>query len=104
MYRLNQTIRNLFIRLEGLLYQFFGFFGKLFGWLNQLFLFLGGILGFKSPDFLEDEVQSVKPDKAEPVAASTPEYSPPATSTTRRRPDANMDYYLKMARQEKNSR
>jgi len=60
-------------------------------------------LGFtKSQYFLEDEVRAIKPGKAEPdMGASAPQYSPPAVSATRRCPDANMAYFLKLARQEK---
>lgn len=105
MYRLIQIIRNSFIRLEGLLYQIFGLFRKLFGWLNQIFIFVSQLLGFtESQYFLEDEAQGIKSGKAEPdKAAEAPQYSPPAASATRRRPDPSMDYFLKLARQEKTS-
>jgi hypothetical protein len=103
MYRLIQIIRNSFIRLEGLLYQVFGFFGKFLGWLNQRFNFLSQLLGFtESQYFTENEAQATKPNKALPdMSAEAPQSSPPAANATRRRPDTNMDYYLKLARQEK---
>lgn len=103
MSRLIQIIRNSFIRLEGLIYQIFGFFSKLFG---QLFNFLSKVFGFtESQYFLEDSPQGIKPSEAKPdVAASAPQNEPNSEGTTRRRPDANMDYYLKLARQEKTSK
>ena len=104
MSRLNQIIRNSYIRLEGLLYQVFGFFNKLLGWLNQGFKFLGKLLGFTSSQYLveTDETQAIKAAKAEPeLTAAAPQSSPSAASTTRRRPDPSMDYFLKMAQQEK---
>ncbi len=103
MSRLIQIIRNSFIRLEGLIYQIFGFFSKLFG---QLFNFLSKVFGFtESQYFLEDSPQGIKPSEAKPdIAASAPQNEPNSEPTTRRRPDANMDYYLKLARQEKTSR
>ena len=102
MYRLTQIIRNSYIRIEGLIYQIFR---NLFGWLNQLFNFLSKLLGFTSPQYLLEETQEVKPAKAEPVvAASAPQDSPPAASVTRRRPDANMEYFLKLAQPEKKSK
>lgn len=103
MSRLIQIIRNSFIRLEGLIYQIFGFFGKLFG---QLFNFLSKVFGFtESQYFLEDLPQNIKPSEAKlDIAASAPQNEPNSEPTTRRRPDANMDYYLKLARQEKTSK
>lgn len=99
MYRLTQIIRNSYIRIEGLISQLFR---TLFGSLNQLFNFLGRLLGFASPQYLPEETQEVKPAKAEPVvAASDPQDSPPAASASRRRPDASMDYFLKMAQPKK---
>ena len=100
MYRLTQLIRNSYIRLEGLLYQLFG---DLFGRFKQLLLFLSSLFGFdKSQYFLEDEAQArklseTKPDM--PGASSVPQNS--SASTVRRRPDANMDYFLKMTKKEK---
>ncbi len=108
MSRLIQIIRNSFIRLEGWLYQLFGFFGQLFGWLNQRFNFLRKLLGLSESEYLleVDEPQRPKLSEAEPdVVASAPQSSPPAAaSSTRRRPDADMDYFLKLARQVKTSK
>lgn len=103
MSSLIQIIRNLFFRLEGLLYRFFGLFSKLSNWLKQLFSSISKLLGFAPSQFLEDE-QSIKPVASETdVPASVPQYSPSATSTTRRRPDSNMEYFLKLAQQKKTS-
>ena len=99
MLRLNQIIRNLFIRVEGLLYQFFSFFKNLFGWLIQLFSFLGRVLGFRN------EVQSLEVTKDEPkITAKASPNMPPTATTTRRRPDPKMEDFLKMARQVKISK
>ena len=102
MSRLIQIIRNSFIRLEGLLYQLRAFFNKLFGLLNQLFNFLSKLFGFSSSQyFLEtDSAKEIKqalasPDKPTPA----PQNSPEPNRATRRNSDANMDYFLKMARQ-----
>lgn len=104
MFRLPQTVRNSFIRLEGLLYQFFGLFRKLFGWFNQLFQFLSRLSGFdKTQYFLEDEAQAVKPFETKPDIAELSSPQDLSANTTRRRPDASMDYFLKMTRQEKKS-
>ncbi len=98
MYRLTQIIRNSYIRIEGLLYQIFR---NVFGSLNQLFNFLSKLLGFASPQYLPEEAQKVKPVTEPVVAASAPQNSPPTTSDPRRRPDASMDYFLKMAQPKK---
>lgn len=96
MLRLTQIIQSLFIRVEGWLYQFFGLFKKLFGWLIQLFGFLGRVLGFTN------EVQSLELTEDKPkIPAKAPSNVPPTASTTRRRPDAKMADFLKMARQVK---
>ena len=103
MYRFTQLIRNSYIRIEGLLYQIFG---SLFGWLRQLFQFLSRLFGFdKSQYFLEDEAQA---NKLSETKSDTPGASPSvpqnsSASTVRRRPDANMDYFLKMTKKEKKS-
>lgn len=101
MFRLTQTIRNLFLRLEG-------FFGVIF---KTLFSFIGNIFGFfarlfgitKSDYFLEsNDAQGVKQaaDK-EPIPKAqdkTPE--PPATKVRLKNAKID-DYYLNMAREVK---
>lgn len=109
MSRLPQIVRNSFIRLEGLLYQFFNLFKTIFGWLNQLFGFFAKLLGFTDSQYwLEEEGKSSKSTKVEPdTPAKAPQESPPApaTSATRRRPDSKkMEEFLKMAQQAKTSR
>jgi len=107
MSRLNQTIRNSFIRVEGLIYQLFGIFGKLFDRLNQFRKFFGRLFGFdESKYFLGDEAQAAKSTTAEKdVPVSIPQSSSPAaSSSTRRRPDANMERFLKMAEPKKASK
>lgn len=102
MFRLPQSIQNLYIRLEGLLYQLFGIFGQMFGWLSQRFDFLSKLFGLKeSQYFLEDEAQRTKIAEAESDMTTSAPQSPPTTSSTRRLPDANMDYYRKLAQPKK---
>jgi hypothetical protein len=106
MSRLIQIIQNSFIRLEGWIYQLFGLFGKLFGWLNQQFNFLKKLLGLTESQYLleVDEAQRLKSSEAKPEVAVPAPQSPAAASSNRRRPDADMDYFLKLARQVKNSK
>lgn len=99
---LTQLIQNSFIRIEGWLNQFFR---TIFGWLNQFFSFLGKLLGFTSPqDYLEDQVQSLKLTEDKPDKPTKASVDAPADSTTRRRPDAKMQDFLKMAQQAKTSK
>jgi hypothetical protein len=95
MSRLNQTIRNIFIRLEAFVsYWFKTFFGLVAGF----FSFLGRLSGFsKSEYFVEsDQRQSTKPVKAEEPTVTS------EASRTRRRPNAKTDdYFLKMAKEVK---
>ena len=50
------------------------------------------------------EKQEIKSDIAELVATSALQDSPPAASASRRRPDASMEYFMKLAQQEKKSK
>ncbi len=101
MFRLIQIIRNSFIRIEGFLtYQF----RKLFGFLYQIFSLLSKLFGFtESAYFLEDKAQSIKQAETKQQAEAELAQVPSAPATTRRRPDAKMDYYLKLAQQKKTS-
>ncbi|MBR8838230.1 MAG: threonine dehydratase [Stigonema ocellatum SAG 48.90 = DSM 106950] len=98
MFRLNQIIRNLFIRLEAfvsvILRNFLGFFSQFFG-------LLGKLLGFsKSEYFLEpDQVQDKKSTKTLELTPTLPQ--PNVTSTTRRSNAKMDDYFLNMAKQVK---
>jgi hypothetical protein len=102
MFRLSQIIRNSFIRLQGFLsYRFRQFFAFLY----QIFGFLRNLMGFTaSPYFLEDEAQGIKQSETKQPVEAEPTKAPPAPATTRRRPDAKMDYYLKLAQPKKTSR
>ncbi len=106
MSRLIPIIRNSFIRLEGLLYQLFGFVKQIFVWLNQQLKSLAKLLGLaESQYFLEDEAQRQKTSAAEPeLPASTPQNFSPTANSTRRRPDTSMDYFRKLAQQVKTSK
>jgi hypothetical protein len=101
MFRLTQIIRNSFIRLQGFLSyrlrQFFAF-------LYQLFSFFSKIFGFtESAYFLEDKAQNIKAETKQQAEAELAQ-APSAPAATRRRPDAKMDYYLKLAQPKKTSR
>ncbi len=100
MFRLIQVMRNLFIRFEGFLtYQL----RKLFGFLAQIFGFFKNIFGFtqESQYLMEDQAQSIKQvETKQPAETATAS----DTASTRRRPDAKMDYYLKLAQPKKTSK
>ena len=106
MSRLIPIIRNSYIRLEGLLYQIFSFVKQIFVWLNQQLKSLSKLLGLTESQYLlEDEAQRQKSSAAEPeLPVSTPQNSPPTPNVTRRRPDASMDYFRKLAQQVKTSK
>ncbi|PSM47541.1 threonine dehydratase [Chroococcidiopsis sp. CCALA 051] len=100
MDRLQQLLRNSFIRLEGLLYQIFGFIRKIFGFFYQRLLVLLQALGFSTSSYYvegdrqnniesaEDrQITEVKSEKIEP------------SFTPNRRPDPQMEYYRKLAGQ-----
>ncbi len=97
MSRLIQLMRNSLIRLQGLFERVFGFVKQLFIWLFKPLQTLIKLLGLGESQYIEDEVQPSKPFLTEPkLPASTPQASP-TTSSTRRRPDPNMDYFRKLA-------
>ncbi len=102
MFRLSQIIQNLFIRLEAFLtYRF----RQLFAFLYQLFGFFSKLLGFtESAYFLEDQAQGIKQAETKQPSEAESAKAPSAPDTTRRRPDAKMDYYLKLAQPKKTSR
>ncbi len=106
MLRLTQIIQNLYIRFEGLLYQLFGFLRQLFGWLSQRFNFFLKLFGFtESQYFLEDSQQGTNSAaKTESDMAASPPQAPSDASATRRRPDASMDYFRKLAQPKKFSK
>ncbi|BAZ65372.1 MAG: threonine dehydratase [Pelatocladus maniniholoensis HA4357-MV3] len=93
---LTQIIRNFFIRLEALLYQFFGLIKNIF---SQVFSFLGRIFGFsKSGYFLEtNDATSIKSSQSKQITELEPKNAPEPSITARRRPDPKMDYFRKMA-------
>lgn len=100
MDRLQQLLRNSFIRLEGLLYQIFGFIRKIFGFFYQRLLALLRVLGFSNSSYYVEsdrqnntesagdrQITEVKPEKIEP------------SFTPNRRPDPQMEYYRNLAEQ-----
>ncbi|RAM49655.1 threonine dehydratase [Mastigocladus laminosus UU774] len=95
---LTQIIRNLYIRLEGLLYQFFGLIKNIF---SQVFGFLGRIFGFSNSGyFLEtNDATSIKSSQNKQVTEPEPKTTPEPSPTARRRPDPKMDYFRKMAQE-----
>jgi len=106
MSRLIQIARNTFIRIEGLIYQLFGFIGQLFGWVLKQLNFLGKLLGFAESQYLqEDEAPRSQSAKTElDVTAPDSQETSPVASSSRRRPDNSMDYFLKLAQQGKTSK
>ncbi len=100
MFRLNQTIRNLFIRLEGfvslVLRNFFGFFSQLFGLLSKL-------LGFSQSEYFveSDEVQARKSVKTQQLTETESVKATVAPATTSRPKAKTDDYFLNMAKQVK---
>jgi hypothetical protein len=104
MDRLRQILQNWYIRLEGLLYQLFGFFRKVFGWLYLRFVSFLRLLGFSTSSdyFVEsDAVQNTKSVESQQLTAAKPEKVEPTPPPNRRRPDPQMDYYRNMAKQVK---
>lgn len=106
MFRLRQILQNSWIRFEGFLYRFFGFFRQIFSFLYQRFVVVLQLLGFtKSEYFLEsEEVKEIKPVQTKQSTEAEPDKAQSTPTATRRRPDAKMEYYLKMARPKKASR
>jgi len=89
MFRLTQTLQNLFLRFEG----FFGVLGKsLFSLAGNFLGFFAKIFGLTQPSyFLEDNTE---------VTRQTQDKTLDIPSTTRRRNNLKMDdFYLNMARQ-----
>jgi hypothetical protein len=89
MFRLTQTLQNLFLRFEG----FFGVLGKgLFSFAGNFLGFFAKIFGLTQPSyFLEDNTE---------VTRQTQDKTLDIPPTTRRRNNPKMDdFYLNMARQ-----
>ncbi len=103
MLRLNQIVRNFFIRLGALVSVVFR---SLFGFLSQFFGLLGKLFGFsKSEYFIEsNQPQDTKSVKTQELTTNESLKAPEAISTTRRRPNGKTDdYFLNMAKQVKKS-
>lgn len=100
MDRLQQLIQNSFIRLEGLLYQIFGFIRKLFGFLFQRLLVLLRVLGFSNSSYYveSDRQNSIESADNKSIAEIEPAKAEPSF-TSNRRPDPQMEYYRNLAGQ-----
>lgn len=96
MFRLRQILQNTFIRIEAF---FSVFFRNLFNFVGNIFAFLGKVLGFSNPGYFLDsnQAQSIKQETQEKSVEETPTKTSEASVTNRRRPNPQMDYYLKMA-------
>ncbi|MDZ8228090.1 MULTISPECIES: threonine dehydratase [unclassified Nostoc] len=98
MFRLPQTVRNLFIRIQGLFGVLFqsvaNFFGSFFG-------FFGNLFGFNSSGYFveSDQQQAIKQASAKEQIETNQDNTPKISATTRRRSNAKIDdYFLNMAR------
>ncbi|MBH8561794.1 threonine dehydratase [Nostoc sp. CENA67] len=98
MVRLPQFIRNFFIRIEGFLTVFLKIFTN---FIKNAFGFFVNIFGYNSStSFLEsDDAQSIKRISTKEIAETKQDNTAETSTTKRRRPEAKMDYYLKMARE-----
>lgn len=99
MSRLTQILRNSYIRLEAFLSVVFKNFFNLF---RSVFGFFGKTFGFSNSQyFLEpDQAQGVKRTTTQPsVEESRSTKAPEVSTTARRRPNPQMDYYRKMAQE-----
>lgn len=101
MDRLQQLIQNSFIRLEGLLYQIFGFIRKIFGLLYQRLLVLLQALGFSNASYYVEGDRQTSTESADnnSIAAIEPAKAEPSFTPNRRRPDPQMEYYRNLAGQ-----
>ena len=98
MFRLTQTVRNLFLRFQGLFSVLFqsvsNFFGNFFGLFAKLF-------GFTSSGYFLDsnQEQGIKQASAKEPIETNQANIPKITATNRRRSNAKIDdYFLNMAR------
>jgi hypothetical protein len=102
MFRVTQTIRNLFLRIEGVFSvawrNFTNFFRNIFGFFAQLF----GLT--ETGYFLEsEESQTLKRSETQQKIESKQDTVSETPADKRRRANAKMDYYLNMARDIKKS-
>ncbi|WGV23196.1 threonine dehydratase [Halotia branconii] len=98
MLRLTQTVRNVFLRIEGFLSVVFKSF---WNFIKSFFGFFAKIFGFtKSNYFLEsDETQGIKQEASAQEPMQINQSKTPKTTTNSRRSHVKMDdYYLNMAR------
>jgi hypothetical protein len=96
MFRLTQTLQNLFLRFEG----FFGVLGKnLFSLAGNFLGFFAKIFGLTQPSyFLEDNTEVTRQTPTEKPLQIAQDKTLDIPSTTRRNPKMD-DFYLNMARQ-----
>lgn len=101
MDRLQQLLRNSFIRLEGLLYQIFGFIRKIFGFFYQRLLVLLQVLGFSNSSYYVESDRQKNTESAgdRQIIEVKPEKIEPSFTPNRRRPDPQMEYYRNLAEQ-----
>jgi hypothetical protein len=102
MSRLTQIIQNTFIRIEAF---FSVFFKNLFNFLGSIFVFFAKLFGFSdSGYFLESEqAQTLKRETTPEKIEAEPTKGTETPNPYRRRPNPQMDYYLKMAKDVKKS-
>ncbi|WP_017317420.1 hypothetical protein [Mastigocladopsis repens] len=103
MSRLTQIIQNSFIRLEAF---FSVVFRNILNFLGNIFGFFAKLFGFSNNSgyFLEsDAAQTIKRETTQEKIEAEPTKAPETSTTYRRRPNPQMDYYRKMAQEVKKS-
>lgn len=99
MDRLQQLLRNSYIRLEGLLYQIFGFLRQIFNLFYQRLLVVLQALGFSNSSYYMEGDRQNNLELAEDrqITEVKSEKIEPSFTSNRRRPDPQMEYYRKLA-------
>ncbi|AFY46635.1 hypothetical protein Nos7524_0729 [Nostoc sp. PCC 7524] len=102
MARLTQIIQNTLIRVTAFVSVLFK---NIFGLIRNVFNAVARLFGFNKPSyFLEsEEAQSVKKYSEKQPTITQADTTPNISTSDRRRPNAKMDYYIKMAREIQNN-
>ncbi|MBZ8180206.1 hypothetical protein [Oscillatoria salina] len=96
-----QTIQNLWFRIVAWIGQFFSFLARQ---ISNLLRFLSNLFGLTaSTSFIESEQEQNSGSTQTETPTSVSQYSRSGTSSNRRRPDASLDNFRKLARETKAS-